>query len=266
MAIGGGFSSNNGNGMPQQQNNNDYTYYSRLKFKNNNRALDISFRAGLLILTIGELAEGSFKAEPLISMYLSPMKAAMLCEEIKKFVQYKQTAKKIDPNKGFGVNGGINKDRTSYIAVSANEDKNTVITIGKFNNEGIIIESYQYTFVTEYNNALEWSNIEKNELERVFYDNIEFEMLYKTVDDFARFSNGSMAYTVADLERYDYNRILRRLEPIYDKLGIERRDNSNFNRSFGTNNFLNNSSSTHESSNHVSYDSFESALLGDDDE
>lgn len=265
MAIGGGFSSN-GNNAPQQSSMVDNTYYSRVKFKNNNATLDISFRAGLLILTIGEITEGTFKSEPKISMYLSPMKAAMFCEEIKKFMQYKQTAKKIDPIKGFGVNGGINKDRTSYIAVSSNEDKNNILTIGKFDNNGIIIESYQFTFITEYNNALEWSNLEKNDLERVFYDNMEFEMLYKTVDDFARFSTGSMAYTVADLGRYDYNRILRRLEPIYDKLGIERRDSGNYNRSFGTNNFLNNSSSTHETSNHVSYDSFESALLGDDDE
>jgi hypothetical protein len=57
--------------------------------------------------------------------------------------------------------------------------------------------------------------------------------------------NGAIAYSFADLTRYDNARILGKLDPIYDKLGIERRSYNN--RGNGSNNFLNNTQSTSKS-------------------
>ena len=248
MAIGD--NTNNSNNGKLFEN----TYYSRIRIKNSDSKLTLtpSFRSGLLILEISELKEG-FKYEPLIAIHLSPTKAKLFAKEIEKFRNYLET-ETIVSERAFGVNAGMN-DKISFIAIHSDIERNIYITIGKFDSEGNITESETLKFNKDYHFSLEWDNLQKMEVSKVYDNGIELEQLYELCKDFGRNMNGANAYAQLDLGRFDTARILKKMDPIYDKLGIER-------RTMGTNgasrnNFLN---SAKVSSNHTSFDEMESLM------
>lgn len=252
MAIGdGNYTGNNENSRGGRMS--DSTFYSRVRFKNDSKTLSINFRAGLLIFEIGEYDKSTYKTNPLISIYISPTKAMMLANEINKFKEY-LNGDKIKENVAFGVNAGMN-EKVSYIGLHTNKEKEVIVTIGKFDGTGTIVESYDFTFQKNYNYSLEWSDITKNQLEKVYQDNVEYEAFFNTVYDFARYMNGAAGYAMVDLSRYEIGRVLTKMDPIYDKLGIERRTN-NYNG--GNNNFLNNAQST--SSNQKNFEEIQDLL------
>ena len=234
MAIGDG-GNNTGN------KNYEATYYSRLRLSRvDGLGMSINYRSGLMILEINKLDDG-FKSTPLISIFLSPIKAAMLAEQMKVFLNYRNTEKKIDPAKAFGVNAGMG-EKITFIGFSTDSDKKTYCTIGKFDSTGSITESQRYTFATDYNYALEWDDIDANKLEKVYNNDIEVSMLIKAFEDFSRSASGALGYGTLDLNRYETNREHRRIDQIMDKLGIERQHSNNYG-SRGDNNFLNNAGS-----------------------
>ena len=237
MAIGdGGNTNGNGNGNKVYEP----SYYSRLRMSRNEEiGISITYRSGLMILELNKLEDG-FKASPVISIFLSPMKAKMLVAEINKLFDYMKE-KKIDPSKGFGVNAGMN-EKVTFIAFSTDEDRHIHCTIGKFDGTGTIVESAQYTFVTDYNYALEWSNISANDLEKVYHNDLEINALVQALDDFSRSASGALGYGTLDLNRYEKNKEYRRMDQVFDKLGIERRS-YNGNGHGGNNNFLSNAGS-----------------------
>jgi hypothetical protein len=95
---------------------------------------------------------------------------------------------------------------------------------------------------------------------RVFNNYIELDQLMHLFDDFGRYMNGAAAYAQADLTRYDNARILNKMNPIYEKLGIERLSGNNGGRNYqGNNNFLNNTTGKSESK---SYDDIQD-MFGD---
>ena len=232
---------NNGNGNKLYEN----TYYSRLRFKNEDKlALSISFRSGLMIIDIAEQKEG-FKYDTLESIYLAPTKALLFSREIKKFKEYYDNETIVD-GKAFGVNAGMG-EKVSYIGIHANVAKDILITIGKIDGNGTILEQATFKLNRDYHYGLEWDNIDNMELSKAYYDDTELIQLTKALDDFANHMSGALAYSGIDLARYDQARVLSKMDPIYDKLGIERRTpGGNSNR--GSNNFLDNSSRV---SNHV---------------
>lgn len=248
----------NGNNNSSNSNNNvGSTYYSRLKFRNEEQKLNlsISFRSGLLIFDISAIEEG-FKYRSLESIFLSPVKAKQFADEIKKFKEYFNSGD-ITPGKAFGVCGGM-KEKVSYIAVHADEARNVMITIGKFDGNGAIVSSVTITLNKEYHYALEWEDVNSMDtVVKCFNDNIELDQIYETTLDFGRYMNGSIGYSVADISRYDYKRLNDAFDPLYDKLGIERRQSSNRSGG-GTNNFLNNSGRA--TSNSTSFDDIENLL------
>ena len=237
MAIGDGGNNNNSNKVYEA------TYYSRLRLSRvDGLGMSITYRSGLMILEINKLEDG-FKTTPIISIFLSPIKAGMLAGQIKTLLNYRATEKKIDPNKAFGVNAGMG-EKITFIGFSTDSDKKIYCTIGKFDSNGAITESQKYQFASEYNYALEWSNIEANSLEKVYKDDVEIGMLIQAFEDFSRSASGALGYGTLDLNRYEANREHRRLDQVMDKLGIERRSGgsgSYGNR--GDNNFLSNASS-----------------------
>ena len=105
----------------------------------------------------------------------------------------------------------------------------TLITIGKINGEGSITNAVTIPLNVEYNYALEWDDIESMKLTKAYYDSIELDQIMQLFDDFSKSMNGAYAYSVLDLGRYEIAGIKNKMDPIYEKLGIERR--SNFNRS-----------------------------------
>lgn len=251
MAVGDN-TNNNGAGNNKLYEN---TYYSRLRFKNSDGklSLGVSFRSGLLILEISELKEG-FKYEPVETIYLSPTKSKLFADEIKKYREYYNTGN-IIPGKAFGVNAGMN-EKVSYIGIHANENMDTLITIGKIDGTGTILEKETITLNKDYHYALEWENIDTMDVAKAYNDDLELDQLLALTEDFARYMNGVIAYSVADLTRFDTARILKKMDPIYDKLGIERRNSggNGYNNNRG-NSFLDNSGRV--DSNHTSIDDVE---------
>ena len=248
--------SNEGKGKLYEQ-----AYYPRIGTKaENGLQLKYTFRSGLLSVSIQEWKDAKF--ETLAEIFLSPMKAYLFAEELDKFKGYYLAGDKeaLAPGKAYGVNAGMG-EKVSYIGIHMDENERMLMTIGKIDGSGNILESCTIELNKDYHYALEWDNINTMDLAKAFNNFAEFDMLRNMVYDFGRNMNGAIAYSVADLTRYDQARILGKMDPIYDKLGIERRNNGNqnsgnsYNRS---NNFLNNSRSVE--SEHRSYDSIEEMM------
>ena len=252
MAIGDTNTSNNNQGKLYEN-----TYYPRIRIRNAESKLSLTptFRSGLLILEISELKEG-FKYDPIISIYLSPTKAKLFAKEIEKFIAYLESGNIVE-GKAFGVNAGMN-DKVSFIAIHADTNKNIYVSIGKFDSNGSITEKHTIGLNKEYHFSLEWDHLDTMDVVKVHDDMIEVEQLYELCKDFGRTMNGAQAYACADLTRFDTARILRKMEPIYDKLGIERL-NPRGNGSYSSkNNFLESAKSSN--SNHMSFDDMESLM------
>lgn len=246
MAIGTGYGDNNG----QRRNNNvDRNYYSRVKVKNTNvdLALNFAFSGGLLNISIDEKKDG-FKYETVEKISLSPYKAKMMYDQIQKFKAYVADGN-IVPGKAFGVPAGMG-EKVTYIGIHTDETRVPMITIGKFDNSGNIVEEATIPFNKEYYFGLDWNDIKKNDVEKFYYDDVELFMFEKTIKDFAYNMNGALAYSVADLTRYDNARILGKMDPIYEKLGIERRDSGNGYSGRG-NSFLDNQSANSSTSTSI---------------
>lgn len=252
MAIGDGNFNNSDSGS-NNKGLYERTYYSRLRFRNDKLGISINYRSGLLILEMNQ-ADQNYKITPIISIYLSPMKAHLLSEEIKKFKKY-LASDNIKENVAFGVNAGMG-EKVSYIGLHTNKDKDIFVTIGKFDDKGQIIESHTFQFQKDYHYALEWKDISKMDIEKATYNDAELDIFHNLITDFSRSMNGTYAYAAADLTRYDHQRILGKMDPIYDKLGIERRTGSN-NYGNRDNNFLSNAS---VSSRSTSIDEMEDLL------
>ena len=246
MAIGDQGTSNYG-----KSNNNsnkklfEYTYYSRTKSKNDEskKAINISYNAGLMKIAINELVDG-FKYDTKGIANVSQTKANLLIREMNRFEEYINTAKKIDPAKGFGIVCGMN-EKTTFIGFRSNENKDIIMFIGKFDNNGVILEIANYTFPKDYDFSVNWTDVDSNKLEKVYDNMLEYSMIKQSVADFAHYMNGALAYSVLDTARWDYARMINKMNPIYDALNIERISYSNQNRS---NSFLDNSGSRNEES------------------
>ena len=250
-----------GNG---NRGNIEYSYYSRYSFLNNNQniSLRFEFRSGLMQIKLYTKVGDSWNSDPAEIVYLSPMKAYMLNEQIQKFRDYMNNTEKIDEKKAFGVNGGMG-EKIAFIAFHTNKDKEVLITIGKFDGNGTIVEELTYTCQKNYNYALDWKNLAKMDLEKAYYNYAELDIIQKMVQDFSRSTSGAFGYGIHDTGRYDLARILNKLDPIYDKLGIERLSNPRYNNNRGTNNFLNsigNSSENKVKDNHSEHGSIDDLL------
>ena len=83
-------------------------------------------------------------------------------------------------------------------------------------------------------------------------------MLQQALIDFSKSMFGATAYGVVDMARWDVHRMNKRMDQVFDKLGIERQSYGGGNRNFGSNNFLSGASSTSKN-----YDEFVENLLED---
>lgn len=229
-----------------QRKNNDSTYYSRFNLKNgNNQSLGVTFWAGLLQISIDSKNPDDMysKYESDIKINLSPMKTRLFEKEIDAFIDYLQS-KTIDENKAFGVNAGLG-DQVTFIALHANKDKVPIVTIGKFDGSGTITESHDMILSTpDYHYSLNWSDLKSNKLDKNFHGDVEIAQLRDLVSNFAHNMDGSLAYSVADLMRYDIKRENNKLDQMMNKMGIEVWNGGgggNYNKG---NSFLDNAKST----------------------
>src|SRR5574344_1620107 len=223
----------------------DQPYYSRISFKNQNekRAFGFTYRSGMIIIEIKSI-EGNNNITDLESIFITPTKAKLLLSEISQF----------------------RKDI---------EDGNIVFTISKIDSNGAIVNSADFTCSTDYHYSIECSNYQDmSTMNKVFHNGVELDTLESALREFSNASTGAYAYATADMTRYDHKAILTKMDPIYDKLGIERKIYQKATQtSVSQNNYFNNrpnlgaANSTTASSDHKSYDEALDGLgLGDVDD
>ena len=269
MAIG---DFNSGNNQSNKENK-EATYYSRLKFNNasTTKSLKITFWGGLMIISMEELNKndsGSFNRsnnQPLEVIRLSINKAKILYNQLVDFKAYIEDEKsKIDPNMAFGCTSGLGKD-LPYIGFSAVEVKDDgetrrmpICTMGKIDNDGNIVSSHTFEFDnTSYLYGLNWSDISKMEAEKTMYPLLELDTLMDALRNFYENMSGAAGYSLLDLARYELNKNNRRFDDIYDKLGIQRIQQKQY-QNQSSNNFLNNLASKNSTS--TSFDNLEDLL------
>ena len=251
---------NNGSGNKLYEN----TYYSRTRFKDvdNKLSLGFQFRSGMLIVDISKEKEG-FEYESLANIFITSTKAKILEQQIETFKKDRESGKAI-PTMGYGINSGMG-EIVSILAIHTTENNGVGITIGKVDAGGNFTKKVDFTFNKQYNYGLKWNTIETMDVEKEYLDEIDFDQFCEVISDFARFSNGAIGYNVADITRYDTKAILNKMNPIFDKLGIERQSGNN-NRYSGNNFFNNGNNRGDSSSDHKSYDdAMEDLPFGDEE-
>lgn len=198
------------------------TYYSRIGMKNPNTKLRLgfSFKSGMLVVEIAEEKEG-FKYDILSSCYLTPTKAMLMYEQIQEFNNQVKEGK-YKEGTAFGVNTGMGD--ISTVLLLHQVDKNNAVTIGKVNSEGNYISKFTFTFNKSYHFGITLSDYESmSSCKKNIYDDIELEQFTQIIKSFAYNMNGVIGYSTIDLARFDYKALSNKLNPIYDKLGIERK-------------------------------------------
>ena len=255
MAIGNEI----GSSTNQQKKMYDQSFYARQSYKSNDDKMNLSieYKGGKMLLKLSEVKEG-FHYDEKIAIHISPMKANILSKQLMLYKE-KLAEEKLKPQEAYGVNAGMG-EKITYINFFSPDNKAIAFEIGKFDGNGIKTESYQFQFKDNYHYGLNWKDNSKNDLSKNYYDKEEFSILCNAIADFGRYMNGASAYSVWDLGRYETGRILSKMDPIYDKLGIERRTGGSGSFNKGTNSFLNNTGGTSSS---TSFDSIE-AMMDDD--
>lgn len=245
-------------------------YYSRIGFReyeNNNmkdKRLGISYKSGMMILEISKAKEGGFEYEPLVSVYITPTKAKIFAYQIDEFKKELENGLS-DSSKGFGINTGMGETQTvALVHINSNNDK--VLTICKVDSNGNITNSEDFTFNSNFHYGIEFNDYKKMDFNKVMYNDIEFEQLEEAINSFAINSNGAIAYSVADLTRYDYRAIMNKMNPIYDALGIERNNGGNSRNNSGGGFFNSGNNNNRGTSNHKSYDEMNDDLPFEDED
>lgn len=240
MAIGDFGTSNGSYGQNGNSDNNklfEYTYYSRYRIRNNEpdeKSINIIFHGGLLKFALQRKA--NYKFEDISDMYFSPMKARLMAEQVDAFIEYYK-AGKIEENKSFGVYGGMG-ERTRFCGISAKKDKTITMSFGKIDNDGKVVEYEEFNFARDYHMKADWKDITKNDVTPVYDDLADVFVLRDVLADFGRSMTGAVAYSVMDGYRWDYARMINKMNPIFDKLGIERKATGGNGYSGGSNSFL----------------------------
>lgn len=203
-------------------NNNRPNVYSGFKFNNTEQGksgMNFSFWSGLLKVGIAPLKQTSNSEYPMydreseVAVYLTPQKAYILSNEIKRFI-----AGEVENT---GVTAG-----TSFICVSngeAYDQESPVISIRKFNKDLSEIEA-EAIFVTRTNLHFAVHNFDINKVdgEHDFdtYKNMDIENIAILCEEFYKSMTHAQAYSVIDCQSYSNNRINSTIEAIADKLGV----------------------------------------------
>lgn len=249
MALGDG---NNGNGNSSRVY--DSTFYSRAGSKNAETKLRLAyrFRSGLMTIVIAQEKDG-FKYDDATYINLSMKKARLFRDKLKEFKKQLLEGAAPDPDKAFGVDAGIG-ETVSFIAmhtVAMDPDAgiNGVgygLTIGKINSNGEVTDVYDYPFNFSYHYSLAWNNLSAMDVSKEYNDMLELDELITVLDEFVSVSGGATAVSVFDMGRYEINRLMN---PIYEKLGIERGRKNNSEGNNGGGYFRNAGATSHQSNN-----------------
>jgi hypothetical protein len=243
MALGDQSKFQNSNGSGDSNKIYEKTYNSRLVTRDYQhevgsktpKLLNYKFKSGMLIISIDRVKEGGFESETIVDSWITMSKATLLLDAIEAY--------KKDPKGYYGIASGMSTTQRALI-VHSDEDGKPAVTIGKFdgtNGQWQAKETFRFNN-NDFHFYLSWKDPEDNSSAKKLYNNdLEFDQFVKIVQDFASNMNGVVAYSVADMLKADFRGVLNKMNPIYDKLGIERNFSSRNNTGsfFGSNNFGN---------------------------
>lgn len=215
-------------------------YYSRLSFRdyqhNSNKVLNFSYKNGMMIISIDKAKEGGFEYETIVDSWITVTKAKLLLEAIEAF----KAEKEHSMDKGYGISTGMGDVQRAFI-IHGNSLGKPAITIGKYDGakgNWIIKDTFEFND-NDFHFFLNWSDISANGAAPIYDNGIEFNMMETAIRNFANSMDGAAAYATADMLKFDFRGVLNKMDPIYDKLGIERqfksRSSNNNGNFFGNN-------------------------------
>lgn len=253
-----------------KQSNNEPTYFSRLRIKNPNTKLQIGFSywKGMLKISISKEMPGENYPtyEECAYVHISPMKSLLLESEIKRFLSADAT----DVKAAYGIETGISEVRTIIVFKYENEGKDKVMIIGKVDPNGNLIQSFSFLFNNAlYNYSCEWKDFNKmNTLNKVSNPNADFDILCTILSEFRKGAMGGIAYSVMDMQRFDYNSVVSKLTKIMSACGVNESGFSNngkqtgrgSNSYFDSSNGFSQNSMTPPLSTETTYDNIEAIL------
>lgn len=215
-------------------------YSSRLAFRdyqhNSGKMMNFNYKSGMLIISIDKIKEGGFETETIVDSWITVTKAKLLLEAIEAF----KNEKTHTPDAGYGISTGMGETQRAFI-IHGTADGKPAVTIGKYNGSNgswIIKDTFEFND-SDFHFFLNWTDISKNGAAPIYDNSIEFDMLENTVRNFANSMDGAAAYAAVDMLKVDFRAVLNKMDPIYDKLGIERfsksRTSNNNGNFFGNN-------------------------------
>lgn len=229
MALGSSYQSNN-----SQNGNSMYepSYYSRIRIKNpeQNLALSFSFWKGTLKVSIiesGSAQEG--RNNELAYIHLSPTKARILAEAVDRIVENPES-KDI-----YGVDTGTGETR-GFIAVGRDMGK-PFLFIAKVNASGAYESSQRFNFNVDYNYLLKVHDITNLKCQKEYQNLVELQQFGDILTDYARCASGALGASFYDIGRYENAKLSNMVRKIAEKTGAidakygggQRSNNSFFN-------------------------------------
>ena len=225
--------------------------YSPYRFNNTESSIDktcltIGVWNRMLKITISPRKENTeevvFDIEKGLTVYLNHSKAKILANEMRNFLR--------DPDtyNGSGVPSG-----SGIISISNGSEfgvDTPVMVIRKLDDTGNVVSSFAYEFKRGYYFSVRGYNGGRNFVkETAAYDKLEIEEMILILDQYCEAMTYMFAYSVLDVNKYNEDRMNKKLNSIAEKLGVEvnrgnSRPGSNFSSSTS---FFNNSSSNSES-------------------
>lgn len=258
MALGSNYQNNN-----QNQNSMwEPSYYSRLRIKNpeQNLALTFTFWKGTLKVSItetGSSQEG--RNNELAYIHLSPTKARILSEGVKR-ISANAESKEI-----YGVDTGTGETR-GFIAIGRDMGK-PFLFIAKVNASGNYESSQRFDFNNNYNYLLDVHDLSSLKCQKEYMNNVELDQFCNILEDYARFASGAMGASFYDIGRYENAKLSNMVRSIGIKTGAldankyggngGGRSNSSFFNNVGSEYEQPSASSSNGSSNRSRYQSID---------
>lgn len=210
MALGSNYQNNN-----QNQNSMwEPSYYSRLRIKNpeQNLALTFTFWKGTLKVSIiesGSSQEG--RNNELAYIHLSPTKARILVEGVKRI------ATNAEGKEIYGVDTGTGETR-GFIAIGRDMGK-PFLFIAKVNASGNYESSQRFDFNNNYNYLLDVHDLSSLKCQKEYMNNVELDQFCNILEDYARFASGAIGASFYDIGRYENAKLSNMVRSIGIKTG-----------------------------------------------
>jgi len=210
--------SNNGNGIYERK------YSSRLTIRgyqpqNSGKQLNFSYKSGMLVISIERIKEGGFEPEVIADSYITVTKAKLLVDAIETFKKEKTHSL----TAGYGISTGMSEIQRALI-LHGSSNGTPAITIGKYNGqtgEWVAKDTFEFND-QDFHFFLNWTDKDSNKATPIYNNNVEFDLFENTIRNFANTMDGAAAYAAVDMLKIDFKAVLNKLNPVYDKLGIER--------------------------------------------